>query len=252
MVLAAHEHNIHVHVSVIGYEFSLQFQGDMESTFYFLNPEYEHLPLPTVKAIFAAEKQEQQMRREHHRNISSEQYRLANQMDQEIKKIDLSYRSYNGQPYDIAGYVPPNAAIATLYDKYKANKEFLARPVPLENCLGELRMPKFTLSSETDILRSKEFQDSPLYPMFMNGDSKVNEFIGTLVNFTNKTTIAMNEVGAEAYSETDMDCVTRGCSEPDPKNHINLNMKRRFWAEINHRHHSGVVTNYFTAKVVSP
>jgi hypothetical protein len=254
MVLAAHDHNIPVHVSVIGYMFSLPFQGGMEATFYYLNPEYKHLPLPTIKAIFAAEKQEREMAREEHYRISSELSRIARQIDDEITKINPRYRCYNGRPFDSPSYEPPNEAIAKLYSEYKKIKEIFERPKPLDDCLGELKMPKFTLSSETDILNSPEFQSSPLYPMFTAGDSKVKKFLNILVKFTNKTTIAMNEEGAEAYSETDMDFMDRGLSdEPEPKNYIDINMNSSFWVELVHcNHYERVTTNYFTAKVVSP
>ena len=256
MVLDAREHNIPVHVSVIGYEFRLPFEGGVYATFYFLNPEYEHLHLPTIKAIFAAENQEQQILKETRDNISREQWSLVSKMDQEHMKIDAKYNFYNDERYDIPSYIPPNKTIATLHAKYTTNKEYLvSTPVPVEDCLGELKMPKFKMSSDTDILNSEEFTSSPLYPLFMDANSKVPDFIGKLVRLQNKTTITMNEEGAEAYSETDADFVSRGlnCDEPNPKNYHNIKMNRRFRFEICYQdYYSGVTTNYFTGKVVSP
>jgi hypothetical protein len=254
MKLDAHELNIPVLVSPIGTKFSLPFEHGMRATFYFPNKEYAHLPLPTIKAIFDAQVQEHQILRGQYSQRHRELYEIEYSMDTEIRKIDPTYYSWYGKPYAVEGYVPPNEAIRALYEKYTALASLIGQnPPPTEYHLGELLMPEFIIMCSTDILSSPEFKASPLYQLFLGGDSKVINFIGELIRLSNLTTVTLDRFGGFAFSETDFECVDRGCSDEPPKNFVDVNVNSRYWVEIeNEDHYTGEVVNHFTCKVVSP
>lgn len=255
MKLNAHEMDIPVLVSPIGTKFSLPFERGMRATFYFPNKEYEHLPLPTIKAIFDAQVQEHQILRDQYSQRERELSGIEYSMDTEIRKIDSSYYSWNGQPYTVAGYVPPNETIGTLYAKYTVLISLIGQnPPPTVYHLGELLMPEFIMMCTTNILTSPEFKASPLYKLFLDGDSKVIELIGELIRLSNLSTVILDRFGGCAFSETDLECMDRSLSnEPPPKSFMNINVNSRYWVEIeNEDFYTREVVNHFTCKVVSP
>lgn len=253
MILDASTFDIPVHVGAAATEFSLHFEGGMFVTFYYPNLG-STLPLQNIKDIISDEKKAMQLLRENYQKSCGDLEKIASKIDAEITKVNPSHNWWDGIPFEIPGYKPENEAIILLYSEYITIKQALKQPhLPEMTFLGELTMPTFTMSCETDILNSEEFISSPLYEKFMGADSRVKEYIGTLINLYNKTTVTLNELGGYAYSETGADFMDKGCCDDGPeKKLIKVKIDRAFGFEINSYSCNGEIVTHFAGKVMEP
>lgn len=253
MILDASTFDIPVHVGAVAIEFSLYFEGGMFVTFYYPNPG-STLPLQNIKDIISDEKKAMQLVRENYQKSCGDLENIAYKIDAEIKKVKPSHNWWDGRPFEMPGYKPENEAIGLLYSEYITIKESLKQQhLPEMTFLGELTMPTFTMSCETDILNSEEFISSPLYEKFMGADSRVKEYIGKLINMYNKTTVTLNELGGYAHSETGADFMDRGCCDDEPeKKLIKVKIDRDFRFEINSYSYDREIVTHFAGKVMEP
>lgn len=213
MVLECNHLDIRCQMNEVGTKFTLPYEGGANATIYFPTVAYETYSLARFKKAFDDKIEES---RKEQRSISS--------------SIDN---------YEINIDTEPGLDLNDLQEALKSKK--------YDFYIGTLKMPKFKISTETDILNSEAFRQSPLYQMFADDESICGKFMGKLTKFTNNTIVTVNEDGSECISTTDMDCVYRSFKEPEEKIYRDIDINRRFWMEINNRE-----MNLFTMKIVEP